>query len=122
MNIKITQKEVIPMFLGVVLLFVLIQLLFSVFDLSCCTYNNFTCENRTKERAWDGKCTDRIIDECCIDVRMCGGQIVDHAWDCPTRYCVENGEVCMPVPLVQGDKYQCTCMTKDEAEEYFDFL
>lgn len=77
-------------------------------------FNIFSCAGCSAHDMWAGNCTDALAqtiqDECCIDVRMCGG-IVDNPSLCYTEYCTATGEHCVPVEFYDIGvlKYECKC-------------
>lgn len=96
-------------FIGLLIGFVLNNwTLEPIYEFASCSYNIHSCEYPD----WSGICTSEITDKCCMDVRMCGGQITDDPMYCLSRYCTNEDYYCKPVyqDSVQGvDSYKCTC-------------
>ncbi len=71
-----------------------------------CKLNKHSCE----APAWDGNCTQEIIDECCEEVpeiRYCGGTTSD-PMECYTQYCDSPDEDCVPGQRIDMT-YECQC-------------
>jgi hypothetical protein len=70
----------------------------------------FNCAGCGESITWDGQCTANITEECCMDIRMCGG-IVDNPSLCYTKYCEASGEHCVPVDggEIQEGQFECKC-------------
>lgn len=78
-----------------------------VYDIGACTFNQYSCEFETPD--WDGVCTTEMEDECCEDIRLCSGQLVDDPLDCYDKYCWTSGESCYPEFQIDAGNYKCTC-------------
>jgi hypothetical protein len=103
------NKWIIVAFLiGMVALFALINFVNQgLYSTGCCWLNgNFSCGMDCPD--WNGECTSEIKDECCMDVRMCGGTVSDPS-DCWDDYCTTEGKMCDGVYQV-GGMYECKCV------------
>ena len=78
-----------------------------VYEIGSCTYNQHSCEFETE--AWDGACTDEITDQCCADIRKCGGQVVENPMECGIYYCKADENLCFPQFNIATTTYNCEC-------------
>jgi len=113
-NIKSYKKELFAVFaIGMVLLFVINNYTTQeAYDAISCTYNQNSCA----AEGWDGICAQGVIDECCMDVDMCGGQVVDNPYECYHYYCTDSGKFCDAEYDEQGGtgKYICACSAVED--------
>lgn len=73
-----------------------------IYNVVSCTQNEYSC-NFT----WNHVCTDEMEDECCEEIRYCGGT-VQSPYDCLDKYCTESGKYCMGEYNTLG-MYTCGC-------------
>lgn len=101
---KVIWYTIIAFTLGIIVLFLVNN--FTVkkaYEVVSCTYNQYSCE----APAWNGQCTDEIRDQCCIDVRICGGT-VGNPMECYTKYCTASNNFCKPFSRIDG-LWDCRC-------------
>ena len=97
--------SILMLLLGMFILFALNN--FStekVYDVISCTFNKHSCECDCPD--WDGTCTDEITDECCMDIRWCGGT-VENGYECLDKYCEDEGYTCGYDFTLTGIKCEC---------------
>lgn len=84
-----------------------------VYDVVSCTWNQHECNITADcecEYEWDGICTNEIKDECCIDIDMCNGQVVENPYECYHYYCTDPNKFCdATYDQEQGGQYVCGC-------------
>ena len=84
----------------IVTLYIVNQTVPAAYDFGACTFNVYECD-------YEIECTDDIVDECCMDIRLCGGSTTVPEY-CYTQYCPEEGKMCVPEYNVAGG-YDCIC-------------